>query len=93
MGLVGVENITGFTIFKVKAGFQMSVRRNEDPTGWHVEIVPEDRARAILSVVETSGLVEPLARDAAASALIDAMADAVAAREGLTAAIRARSAL
>jgi hypothetical protein len=48
---VGTDGITGFTLFAVRNGWQMSVRP-KDESGWKVSIVPEERALAILSDME-----------------------------------------
>jgi hypothetical protein len=49
------REIRGFTLFHHPGrGWQMSVRR-KDEAGWDVKIIPDEQARAILSMLETSG--------------------------------------
>src|SRR6266568_1093596 len=79
---IGENQVDGFTIFKVKAGWQMSFRRQEDH-GWSIQIVPDEQAAAILSMIEASGHPKAQPDDAAWKVLGEAC-------RGLTAAIHAR---
>ena len=50
LGEIGMKELTGFTLFKVKAGWQMSTR-DKGETGWNVEIIPDNRAQALLMML------------------------------------------
>lgn len=49
------QNLTGFTLFyHIGKGWQMSVRRQNE-TGWDVGIIDDEKAQAVLSILEHSG--------------------------------------
>jgi hypothetical protein len=52
---IDLSELTGFTLFQVKAGWQMSIRPKNE-IGWVVKIIPEDQARVILAALEASDL-------------------------------------
>jgi hypothetical protein len=81
------EVISGFTLFETKNGWQMSIRP-KDESGWKVEIIPTPMAQRILLALETDPrFVE--AGQTIYNALAELIAANKAAREALTAALRA----
>jgi len=43
--------LTGFTLFKVQSGWQLSTREGDD-TAWSVRIISEEQAQTLLRTVE-----------------------------------------
>lgn len=53
-----MSDLQGFTLFRVKAGWQMSTRR-KDEFGWEVKIIPDEQAQAVFRLVERAGYSGP----------------------------------
>lgn len=49
-----MTDLTGFTLFKITKGWQMSTRV-EGEVGWFVRFVTEERAREILAQIPETG--------------------------------------
>jgi hypothetical protein len=86
--------MSGFTLFEVKDGWQMSIRPAAE-LGWIVQTIPAPMAQRILAALETDPrFVEAgqTIRNSIATAKMDALLAAnKAAREAFTAALRAWS--